>query len=85
MLDVPISDRIEIDYDFDSKEFNEKMKKYDPNNFIIDYVFGSIDKEIKKKQKKYKEAMKRDFNDEFVSETPAKETKDDMYVITINV
>lgn len=29
-----------------------KLKKYDPNNFVIDYVFARIDKAYKKLAKK---------------------------------
>lgn len=38
------------------------MKKYDPNNFIIDHVFASIDKKYKKK-KKHKKLDVKDYLD----------------------
>lgn len=61
------------------------MKKFDPNNFIIDKVFKSIDKTYKlknkKKLKKNKEKTKK-----VVEETTVDKSVDDgVYTIEINM
>ena len=45
------------------------MKKYDPNNFVIDHVFDRLKKKFKKKEKK----KKKDKPFEVPSETTGSE------------
>ena len=47
-----------------------KMKKYDPNNFVIDHVFARIDKAYKKLAKKQEKEAEEIIDGIFAEETP---------------
>ena len=47
-----------------------KTKKYDPNNFIIDYVFARIDKAYKKLAKKQEKEGREIINGIFAEQSP---------------
>lgn len=61
------------------------MKKFDPNNFVIDDVFKYLDKKYKKKTKKSKVDKKTEDFPNPVEEISQETIDNECYTITINV
>ena len=62
------------------------MKKYDPNNFVIDHVFGALDKLYKKRAKKEKEKEEAEKLENITNEKISDEPNgNEYYTIEINV